>query len=40
MLPASVDTFTVIRGAVTQRVRITQRFSDYRRFLTGGRIVD
>jgi hypothetical protein len=39
MLPASVDTFTVIRGVVTQRVRITQRFSDYRRFLTDGRIL-
>jgi hypothetical protein len=40
MLPTSVDTLTVIRGVRTARVRITQRFSDYRRFLTGGRIVD
>jgi hypothetical protein len=39
-LPASIDTVTVIRGAGTQRTRITQRFSDYRRFLTAGRIVD
>ena len=40
LLPASIDSLTVIRGASTQRVRITQRFSDYRRFLTDGRIVD
>ena len=40
MLPSAIDTLTVIRGAGTQRVRITQRFSDYRRFLTGGRLVD
>jgi hypothetical protein len=39
-LPASIETVTVIRGAGTQRTRITQRFSDYRRFLTAGRIVD
>lgn len=39
MLPAAIDTLTVIRGGSTQRVRITQRFSDYRRFLTRGRIV-
>lgn len=40
MLPAAIDTLTVIRGGGVQRVRITQRFSDYRRFLTGGRLVD
>lgn len=40
ILPASIETFTVIRGVTTRRVRITQRLSDYRRFLTGGRIVD
>jgi hypothetical protein len=39
-LPASIESVTVIRGAGTQRTRITQRFSDYRRFLTAGRIVD
>ena len=39
LLPASVDTLTVIGGGSTQRVRITQRFSDYRRFLTDSRIV-
>jgi hypothetical protein len=40
MLPAAVETVTVIRGAGTQRYRITQRFSEYRRFLTGGRVVE
>ena len=40
MLPSAIDTFTVIRGGDTQRVRITQRFSDYRRFLTDGRLVN
>lgn len=39
MLPAAIDTLTVIRGGGVQRVRMTQRFSDYRRFLTGGRLV-
>jgi hypothetical protein len=40
MLPASIDTLTVIRGVTTQRVRVTQRLSDHRRFLTDGRLVD
>jgi len=40
MLPAAIDTLTVIRGGGMQRVRITQRFSDHRRFLTGGRLVN
>jgi len=39
ILPASIDTVTVIRGAGMPRVRITQQLSDYRRFLTGGRVV-
>jgi hypothetical protein len=39
-LPVSVDTLTVVRNAGTPRVRKTQRFSNYRRFLTGGRIVN
>jgi hypothetical protein len=39
MLPAMIETVTSIRGAGTQRYRVTQRFSDYRRFLTGGRVV-
>jgi hypothetical protein len=40
MLPVAIDTLTVIRGGGTQRVRITQRLSDHRRFLTAGRVVN
>ena len=40
MLPVSVETVTVIRGAGIQRMRISQRFTGHRRFLTGGRLVD
>jgi hypothetical protein len=39
MLPASIETVTVIRNAGIPRVRKSQVFSNYRRFLTGGRIV-
>ena len=39
LLPAAIESVTVIRGGGTQRYRVTQRFSDYRRFLTGGRVV-
>jgi hypothetical protein len=39
LLPATIDTFQIVRGGGIQRTRITQRFSDYRRFITGGRIV-
>ena len=39
MLPAGVDSVTVIRGATVQRFRISQRFTDHRRFLTGGRLL-
>jgi len=39
MLPASVDTVTVVSGGGVQRYRVSQRFSDYRRFLTDGRLV-
>jgi hypothetical protein len=39
-LPISADSLTVARNAGTPRVRKTQRFSNYRRFITGGRIVD
>ena len=40
LLPESIESVTVIRGSGMQRTRITQRFSDYRRFITAGRIVD
>jgi len=39
-LPAAIDTLTVIRGGGIQRVRITQRYSDHRRFLTAGRVIN
>ena len=39
ILPALIDTVTLIRGAGMPRVRITQQLSDYRRFLTDGRLV-
>ena len=39
MLPAEVETITVIRGGAVQRTRITQRFSDYRRFIADARVL-
>ena len=39
MLPASIETLTIIRNAGVPRVRKTQLFSSYRRFVTEGRIV-
>jgi hypothetical protein len=39
MLPASKETVSVIRNAGTPRLRTTQSFRNYRRFMTGGRIV-
>jgi hypothetical protein len=38
LLPASIDTLTMIRGGL-QSTRRTQMFSDYRRFVTSGKIV-
>ena len=40
LLPESIESVTVIRWGRTQRTRITQRFSEYRRFITDGRLVD
>ena len=40
MLPATMSTVTVIRNAGTPRLRTTQNFRNYRRFITGGRIVE
>jgi hypothetical protein len=37
ILPESIDVLTIFRGA--QSYRISQTFSDYKRFITGGRIV-
>jgi len=39
LLPASIDTLTVIRNSGSPRTRISQTFSNYRRFVTGTRIV-
>lgn len=39
LLPSTMDTLSIIRNAGSPRLRVTQRFSDYRRFTTGSRIV-
>jgi hypothetical protein len=38
LLPESIDSFTVVRGGL-QSTRRNQTFSDYRRFVTGGRVL-
>jgi hypothetical protein len=39
MLPASINTVTVVRNAGVPRLRTQQVFSKYQRFITGGRVV-
>ncbi len=39
LLPASMETLTVIRNAGTPRMRTSQTYRNYRRFMTAGRIV-
>ena len=39
MLPASIQSLTIIRNAGVPRLRTTQTFSKYQRFTTGGRVV-
>ena len=39
LLPDSIEYLQVTRGLGHPRIRISQRFSNYRRFLTGGRVV-
>ena len=39
MLPASIVSTTIIRNAGVPRLRTTQTFAGYRRFVTGGRVV-
>ena len=39
MLPASIDTVTVVRNAGIPRMRTQQVFSKYQRFVTAGRVV-
>jgi hypothetical protein len=38
LLPESIDTLTVVQGGL-QSMRRNQRFSDYKRFVTGARVV-
>ena len=40
MLPASIVSLQVIRNSGVPRLRTTQKFSKYRRFITGARIVE
>ena len=39
LLPESIEMMTVIRGSGVPRVRTTQTFTGYQRFVTGGRII-
>lgn len=39
MLPSSAESLSVIRNSGVPRQRVSQRFSNYQRFTTGGRIV-
>jgi hypothetical protein len=39
LLPSSIDTVTIVRNSGSPRVRISQTFGNYRRFVTGSRIV-
>jgi hypothetical protein len=38
LLPESIDSFTVVRGGL-ESTRRNQTFSDYKRFVTGGRVL-
>jgi len=40
MLPVSIVSLQVIRNSGVPRLRTTQKFSNYRRFITGGKIVE
>lgn len=39
VLPSNIDTVTIVRNSGSPRVRISQTFVNYRRFVTGSRIV-
>lgn len=39
VLPASIETTTVVKNSGSPRTRISQTFTNYRRFVTGSRIV-
>ena len=38
LLPESIDSLTIVRGSL-QSTRRHQAFSDYKRFVTGGRVL-
>jgi hypothetical protein len=40
LLPVSIETLTIIRNSGAPRVRKIQAFSDYRRFVTEGRVLE
>ena len=40
VLPVTKEAITVVRNAGTPRLRTSVNFSHYRRFITGGRIVE
>jgi hypothetical protein len=40
LLPNLVDTVTVIRANGIQRLRISQSYRNYRRFVTDGRLLE
>jgi hypothetical protein len=40
VLPEAIDALTIWRGTTVRRYRVSQRFSDFRRYLTGGRLLD
>jgi hypothetical protein len=39
LVPESIDSFTLVRGGL-ESTRRRQTFSDYRRFVTGGRVLE
>jgi len=39
LLPESIEMMSVVRGSGTPRLRTTQRFTGYQRFVTAGRVV-
>ena len=39
LLPSRVESITFIRNSAVPRVRVTRTFANYRRFLTGGRVL-
>jgi hypothetical protein len=39
LLPESIEMMSLIRGSGSPRLRTTQRFTGYQRFVTGGRVV-